>query len=61
MVNPFKVKQTYSILLLSLAYFFTLPNPAHGQITGHYVAGVEGIKASTLPPPGFYLRDYNIV
>jgi len=26
--------------------------------TGHYVHGVEGIKAATLPPPGFYYRLY---
>lgn len=28
--------------------------------TGHYVNGVEGIKAATLPPPGFYYRLYNV-
>ena len=33
---------------------------AHGQ-SAHYPAGVEGIKGGTLPPPGFYLRDYNYV
>ena len=22
--------------------------------------GVEGIKGATLPPPGFWLRDYNV-
>lgn len=32
------------------------PAPAFG---GHYPAGVEGLKAGSLPPPGFYLRDYN--
>jgi hypothetical protein len=26
---------------------------------GHYVAGVEGIKAASLPPPGVYFRWYN--
>ncbi len=26
----------------------------------HYPSGAEGIKAATLPPPGIYLRDYNI-
>lgn len=25
----------------------------------HYPAGVEGLKAATLPPPGWYFRDYN--
>ena len=29
------------------------------SFTGHYVPGMEGIKAASLPPPGFYLRDYN--
>ncbi len=29
------------------------------SFTGHYVPGVEGLKAATLPPAGFYLRDYN--
>jgi hypothetical protein len=30
------------------------------QMTGHYPAGVEGIKAGSLPPPGLYFRDYNL-
>jgi hypothetical protein len=30
----------------------------HAQTT-HYPAGVEGIKGSSLPPPGLYIRDYN--
>ncbi len=29
--------------------------------TTHYPAGVEGIKGSSLPPPGFYFRDYNYI
>ena len=28
---------------------------------GHYVPGVEGIKAATLPPPGVYYRMYNVI
>lgn len=28
--------------------------------SGHYPSGAEGIKGATLPPPGFYLRDYNL-
>ena len=31
------------------------------QPSAHYVPGVEGIKAASLPPPGVYLRDYNVV
>ena len=28
--------------------------------TGHYISGVEGIKAGSAPPPGFYCRMYNV-
>jgi hypothetical protein len=31
------------------------------QSLNHYPAGVEGIKGSSLPPPGFYFRDYNYI
>ncbi|MEI8383591.1 MAG: hypothetical protein WCJ09_25975, partial [Planctomycetota bacterium] len=30
------------------------------QETGHYPPGVEGLRGSTLPPPGTYLKWYNI-
>jgi len=30
------------------------------QPTAHYPPGIEGIKAASLPPPGIYLRDYNV-
>jgi len=30
------------------------------SFSGHYPAGVEGIKGGSLPPPGVYLRDYNL-
>jgi hypothetical protein len=30
------------------------------QPTAHYVPGVEGIKGASLPPPGWYARDYNV-
>jgi hypothetical protein len=29
------------------------------QPSAHYVPGVEGLDAATLPPPGWYVRDYN--
>jgi hypothetical protein len=28
-------------------------------VGSHYPVGAEGIKGASLPPPGFYLRDYN--
>ncbi|UCD74837.1 MAG: transporter [Phycisphaerales bacterium] len=34
--------------------------PAFAGETCHYVNGTEGIKAATLPPPGFYWRSYNV-
>lgn len=36
-----------------------LPSLALAQTDGHYIAGVEGIKAGSIPPPGFYTKDYN--
>lgn len=32
--------------------------PANIIVGGHYPAGAEGLKGSTLPPPGLYFRDY---
>lgn len=39
---------------------FALAALAQPQFGGHYPIGVEGIKGGSLPPPGFYLRDYNL-
>ncbi len=47
---------------LGLAGLVVLLAAAAGpaQVTGHYVNGVEGLKAASLPPfPGFYYRIYN--
>jgi hypothetical protein len=45
---------------VSLAIMGLCCTATMGQPTAHYVPGVEGIKAATLPPPGLYLRDYNV-
>jgi hypothetical protein len=37
----------------------SLSTAATAMAQNHYPAGVEGIKAASLPPPGVYLRDYN--
>lgn len=42
-----------------LAPVLALAQP-YPSFTGHYPIGVEGLKSGTLPPPGFYLRDYNL-
>jgi hypothetical protein len=47
------------ITLLGAA-LLAVPSLLQAQPTAHYVPGVEGIKAATLPPPGIYLRDYNV-
>ena len=52
-----KGKITRFILAFGLA---TLAVTVQAQPTAHYVPGVEGIDAATLPPPGWYVRDYNV-
>ncbi len=42
--------------LLLAGAILALPGLLNAQ---HYVAGVEGIKGASIPPPGFYVRDYN--
>lgn len=37
-----------------------LPLTAAADATQHYVPGVEGIQAASVPPPGFYLRFYGV-
>lgn len=59
----------HRLLISSVAAALLVPAPftsaqtppaASPSFAGHYVPGVEGIKAASLPPPGFYVRDYNI-
>lgn len=38
----------------------SLPEITNAQPSAHYPVGIEGIKGATLPPPGVYLRDYNL-
>ncbi len=33
---------------------------AQAQYGGHYPVGAEGLKGATLPPPGLFLRTYNL-
>ncbi|MGC8991365.1 MAG: SphA family protein [Verrucomicrobiia bacterium] len=53
-------KQHSSVCNAVLCGLSLLPATALAQsFGGHYPIGVEGIKGGTLPPPGFYIRDYN--
>jgi len=51
-----KIQIQFLMLAASLA---ALPNLVQAQPSAHYVPGSEGIKGASLPPPGFYVRDYN--
>jgi len=53
-----QLKTTVFAATLSVASSIAI-NSAHAQ--QHYPIGAEGIKAATLPPPGLYLRDYNLI
>jgi hypothetical protein len=46
--------------LLFAASLLCLPALLHAQPTAHYVPGAEGLKGASLPPPGWYVRDYNL-
>jgi hypothetical protein len=41
--------------------FVLWPGAGYAQELEHYVNGIEGIKAGSLPPPGFYYRMYNVI
>lgn len=47
----------YWLLVFTLCFSFIQSSVAFGG-HGHYTSGSEGLKASTLPPPGFYYRAY---
>ena len=46
-------------LLVLTASLVTLPGILQAQPSAQYAPGSEGIKGASLPPPGFYFRDYN--
>ena len=52
-----KNQLTTSIGALLVAGLIVVPDAL--AVDNHYPQGVEGIKAASLPPPGFYVRDYN--
>ena len=48
------------VMFCTLGLVGALFAPAFAGETGHYVNGVEGIRAATLPPPGLYYRLDNV-
>jgi len=51
-------KRAIWLFVLFFCFIFSLQNVFASEYC-HYINGVEGIKAATLPPPGFYYRIYN--
>jgi len=45
---------------LLAAALAAVPGALQAQPDAHYVPGIEGIECATLPPPGWYFRDYNV-
>lgn len=46
--------------LLPLLGLAALATGVQAQPTAHYVPGIEGLMDASLPPPGWYVRDYNV-
>jgi hypothetical protein len=46
--------------ILTLATFAALSGVVQAQPTAHYCPGSEGLDAASLPPPGWYARDYSV-
>ena len=49
-----------SIRFVIAAALAALPGLLLAQSSAHYTPGIEGIKGASLPPPGFYAKDYNV-
>lgn len=52
-------KRNLSLVLASAAVAF-LAGTLQAQPTAHYCPGVEGLLAASAPPPGWYVRDYDV-
>ncbi|MGA2174624.1 MAG: transporter [Verrucomicrobiota bacterium] len=52
-----KIHIVRCLLAVALA---AIPGALQAQPDAHYVTGLEGIKGASLPPPGFYVKDYNL-
>jgi hypothetical protein len=50
-----------SLLVYSALFCMLMTGAGFARAQTHYPAGVEGIKGSSLPPPGVYFRDYNYI
>ena len=55
-----KIKFTPLNVSLSAGLLLLLPGMTQAQPTAHYCPGAEGLDAASVPPPGIYVRDYNM-
>ncbi len=46
-------------IIQTIGAMIALATSLQAQPSAHYVPGSEGVKGASLPPPGFYFRDYN--
>lgn len=53
-------KRSLRMFLFCLVLIIAGSMNSYGQETGHYVPGIMGIKAATLPPPGSYYIMHNV-
>lgn len=53
------MKANHLHLIVLAAALAALPNYLTAQPAAHYGPGAEGIYSASLPPPGFYVKDYN--
>ncbi|MCX7006860.1 MAG: transporter [Kiritimatiellaeota bacterium] len=55
-----KMRLFLSLAMIVLLGLTAIPSAqAQTPLSSHYSAGVEGLNAASLPPPGLYFRDYN--
>ena len=53
-------RKNKALVFAPLAAAMLLTSPTVLAVTGHYVPGVEGVKGSSVPPPGTYYRGYAV-
>ena len=56
-----KMRKIINVVIIALGFAGILSIPVFAGETGHYVSGLEGIRAGTLPPPGYYYKIYNLL
>ena len=53
--------KTQAVHCLLAAALAAIPGAIQAQPAAHYPPGIEGIVGASLPPPGFYFKDYTVL